>query len=213
MSMGTADDLLHYRLQLLQDIKALEENIGKASAERTKFTDEIDALNAEVKKFSTVLVAAGFDSAAGNSSSGTNAPLPLPSSLGGTKGRSSASSVGASAVGSIPVTLQEEAIVTQAELYANVDVMDPLVKDEESLHRLLKSLEKSEKELAEVVERLHRTHSVVTAPSSTAGSGRASGAASSNAVDPEVIRLQAEHEAMQTELRRILALLQRPLGT
>lgn len=215
--MGTPDDLLHYRLQLLQDVRALEAGIGRAATEKDKYLEEIATLNAQVKQFSTVLVAAGFDGAAGNSSTSHSAPVAV-ASLGGTKGRpstSGAASAATAAASSIPQSLQEQAVVTQAELYANVDVMDPSIKDEESLHRLLASLQKSEKEMNDVLAALQlqekaaaKTTGAMMGATTTAGAA----AIRDRASDAEVEKLKAEYEAMQVEMRRIMALSQRPLG-
>jgi hypothetical protein len=119
----SVDDLLHLRVTVLGELRELEHQIATTMHERASIAARTELLEAEIKKHSTALVAAGY--------------------------RAPVSRAGACPP-HLPAEVREEATLVTASLYATADVGDASITDEESLHRLLWALQQSELELKEL---------------------------------------------------------------
>lgn len=119
----SVDDLLHLRVTLLGELRELEHQIATTMHERASIAARTGQLEAEVRKHSTALVAAGYRAPGGRAAA---CPPHLPAEV------------------------REESTLVTASLYATAGVVDASVTDEESLHRLLGALQQSELELKEL---------------------------------------------------------------
>lgn len=135
MGSATTEDLLHWRLLLLQDIRQLESEVATLTSERTALVEQREELDAELRPFETVLTAAGL------------------------RRKPVAESASSFPPGHSPRVdpLDEAAILATAELLSALPAADPSVTDEETLFRLLGALEGSEKEMRTLEARAKST--------------------------------------------------------
>lgn len=140
MGSATTEDLLHWRLLLLQDIRQLESEVAALAGERATLVDQREELDAELRPYETVLTAAGL------------------------RRKPVAESASSFPAGHSPRVdpLDEAAVIATAELLSALPVADPSVTDEETLFRLLSALQGAERDMR-TLEVRHRSASAAAA--------------------------------------------------
>lgn len=181
MGSATTEDLLHWRLLLLQDIRQLESEVATLTRERTGLIEQREQLDAELRPFETVLTAAGLRR------------MPV------------AESASSFPPGHSPHVdpLDEAAVLATAELLSSLPVADPSVTDEETLFRLLGALEGSEKEMRTLEARSKSAAAAAAPPSPLEPSPSSPRAASGELVKlrQEAAFLRHQVDLMRRDLR------------